>query len=631
MAEDLHLEPHPRLYLGDHEIARLKYPANNDLLKAAEDTVAKDADQFLSSTTVPFDETTHNSLLVRARNMQGRIFTLLVRWKQTGEERYRKAAIDHVREMGRWEFWSWTSWRNNNRDPDADFDLSYGENAATLAVAYDWVQPTLTAQEKIEFLDIARKWVVQPYLKFTHASGKRPFWFAHPNSNWNTVCCGGAGMLALAMTEDLPEAPRMLAATEESIVPFMKTLERTNGGWQEGLGYWNYGMRYAFMYLLSWEHATGRKHPLMQQNATLDTIHFPLDFTPNGVTCSFGDVPRWNPLPFHFAVAERLGAYDVLAALDTYMTDWKDRDVHGWLEAPDLLLLYPRTKLTADVSVQQNVAKIYPELEWGILADRLPAPNIYMAVRSGTTKVPHAQLDLLSFFAVLGNETMIANLGNAEYLDTTFSNRRWEILEMTPAVKNTILINGVGITVDSSATSTVVGGKNWKGIRIDATDAMGKARGEKPSATFCGRLFIILPVGDAFLILDRIELPHPGRVEIRMHTRQKTDFAQANVLIKAATHQLRATFASDVPCVLKRSEPGLTNPAEPNPTQIRWCTAARSHTTVTMATLLTPGADPAIVTVAPDAQSLHIKITAKTWNQELRVDSKLRPPKPFFK
>src|SRR5262249_32551499 len=139
--------------------------------------------------------------------------------------------------------------------------------------------------------------------------GAKPaWWFGHAQSNWNTVCAGGAGMLALAMLDEADdsvarEAREVLARTERSIVPYFKELRRSDGAWPEGTGYWNYGMRYGFMYLLSHERAMGRPHPLLRQRATLQTLEFPLLLCPNAVPCSFGDVNSWAPMSFHLGVA----------------------------------------------------------------------------------------------------------------------------------------------------------------------------------------------------------------------------------------------------------------------------------------------------------------------------------------
>ncbi len=124
-----------------------------------------------------------------------------------------------------------------------------------------------------------------------------PGWYCPPHFNWNAVCAGGAGLLALAMYDELPEARRVLPRVEKSIDVFMRGLQQTGGGWIEGVGYWDYGMRYAFLYLLSHERATGRSHPLIDLPETKITLGFPTDFSPNGVPCGFGDSNLWRPMP----------------------------------------------------------------------------------------------------------------------------------------------------------------------------------------------------------------------------------------------------------------------------------------------------------------------------------------------
>ncbi|NLF22289.1 MAG: hypothetical protein GX590_03935 [Lentisphaerae bacterium] len=118
-------------------------------------------------------------------------------------------------------------------------------------------------------------------------------------------------MLCLAMREAIPETGLLLRRVETSIEPYMRHLDQSGGAWPEGIGYWNYGMRYAFLYLMSHERATGREHPLLRRAATRQTLRFPLDFTPDGCAAGFGDVNRWTPLPFHFLAARRLRVGDV--------------------------------------------------------------------------------------------------------------------------------------------------------------------------------------------------------------------------------------------------------------------------------------------------------------------------------
>src|SRR5436190_1992192 len=86
------------------------------------------------------------------------------------------------------------------------------------------------------------------HLLLERNGGKTQDWYyKKPDTNWNTVCNGGAGMLALALYEYCPEAARVLELVEQGVAPYFESMS-ADGGWPEGIGYWNYGMRYGFMY-----------------------------------------------------------------------------------------------------------------------------------------------------------------------------------------------------------------------------------------------------------------------------------------------------------------------------------------------------------------------------------------------
>ncbi|MFW5858339.1 MAG: hypothetical protein ACOCX4_10700, partial [Planctomycetota bacterium] len=104
----------------------------------------------------------HNELLVRARAMQNRVLCLVTAFLRTGETRFRDAVVRCVDEMGGWRYWSWITMREGDDRPDAIFDLSYGENCATLALAYDLLFHELTDHERKGFRDVAMRWGIEP-------------------------------------------------------------------------------------------------------------------------------------------------------------------------------------------------------------------------------------------------------------------------------------------------------------------------------------------------------------------------------------------------------------------------------------------------------------------------------------
>jgi hypothetical protein len=616
MDDDLNLTSHPRLYIGPDDLARLCSPPQVPYLVEAADQVVLDAANYAEMPPLTYRRDVHNAHLTRAREVQKRVVTLLARWLQTDDPAFRAAALAYIAQIGEWEYWSWITWRQGNPAPDAIYDLSYGENSATLAIAYDWLYDTLSTEEKALFLGIAHDRSFRSGL--VHARPDGASWFGRPDSNWNTVCAGGLGMLALAMYEDAPEARELLPRVEESVVPFFQLLDQTSGGWPEGIGYWNYGMRYGFMYLLSHECATGQTHPLMQLEGVRQTLAFPLDFCPHGQPCGFGDSNHWEPLPFHYRAAERLDGQEILRALDAHLEE-RGVPLWGlWPNAVEWLALHPGTVSgRPPLSEGQTLAKLYRGLDWGILTDRTSDPPLHMTLRGGTTQVPHGHRDLLSFHFVVGKERLVASLGPAEYLDTTFSPRRDELFEMSPFSKNTVLINGVGVASGSALDATeLVNLPGAKGFRFEATTAMGTMY-DGPAAEFCGRWALMIEHG-AYLIVDYARLPRVGRVESRMHTFADVQIEGDGAMLCGEQECMRVAYACNVPALLCAATTAPTTPTEPSASVLRWCTE-RQHEDVVLVTLLSPGEGEAKVELVEAAEQFSFAVHGPGWQAGLTL------------
>jgi len=312
------------------------------------------------------------------------------------------------------------------------------------------------------------------------------------------------------------------------------------------------------MYLLSFERATGKKHPLLKLKGTEATLKFPLLFTPNGIPCSFGDVNRFSVLPFHYAAAERFGTEDVISELDRRVASVQEGRLSGpWPDDAELALFHPGRAAKAKKGAWKNRALVQG-LEWGYVADRMPDPNLYVSVRGGTTDAPHVHRDLMSFFLVAGGEKLIENVGVDDYLDTTFSARRYDLYETSAASKNAIFINGVGIGDRVTVKTDPVQGAGFEGFRIDATAAMGEMR-DGPVAAFCGRAIVMIKK-KGVLVIDRVEVPHAALVESRLHTFGKVSFGKADVLIRGKKARLQVSMAATAPV---RTKPGMGLPAHP--------------------------------------------------------------------
>jgi len=614
------LADHPRLYATDEQLKRLRQDPESPVLREMQGQLAEETEQYADGPAEIPLASGHNAHLIRARTMQGRVVSLVVRWRQTNEERFRRAALDHIRTMAAWEYWSWIMWRRDDPRPEAIFDLSYGENSATLAVAYDWLYDSLSDDERALIVKAARDRALRPFLHHVREE-QWPQWFAQEHSNWNAVCAGGAGLLALSLHEELPEAREALPLVEESLGPFVRCLAETDGGWTEGIGYWNYAMRYALMYLLSHERAARRPHPLLRQAEARSTLAFAPDFCPHGVPCSFGDSNHWFPLPIHYAAARRLGAPGVEYRLHRRLVEGGSEGGY-WPNTAEWLVLHPRAEPRPPEPARE-IARLYRGMDWGIIADRMPEPGLYLAVRGGTTEVYHGHRDLLSFHCVVDGEAMVTSVGVGEYLDTTFSPRRWELFETMPSSKNTILINGVGVTKPSRVESEVLRRPGAVGIRMEATEAMGESR-EGPAAEFCGRLFLMLD-RRAFLIVDHVELPFEGRVESRMHTYAEVELREGGAKLDRNGTRVAVGYACTVPASQHLAVSAPTTPGQPS-NMLRWCTDGLERG-VTMATLLCRGSR-GRVRIDTSGDDLVVVCSAPGWKHRVELTQHLRFARP---
>ncbi len=618
------LTPHPRLYLSPPPTQRRRATARHPTLRKADREVQRMADRFAPSPAFEWERNQHNAHLLRARHMQCRAITLLVRWRQTGIPGYRNAALEHLLEMGRWKYWSWIAWRKNDPAPDATFDLSYGENCATLALGWDWLHDDLAIPEREALLAVTRR-PVAAFMRFSDER-EQAWWFGKPDSNWNTVCAGGAGMLALAMQESIEEAPVMLQRSLNSITPFVEEIRRLNGAWPEGIGYWNYGMRYLHMFLLSLERATGTKSPLLRGRAMRESMAFPLRFAPYpGCNCSFGDVNRWSPLPFHFAIAHRLGCPWVLADLDRHLRACPANSSTHWPNAAELLCLHRAPEDKAPQSPHDApFLKHYRRQDWVVLADRMPRPRLYAAVRGGTTEVPHSHVDLTSFHAVVNDEVMLVNLSPDIYLDTTFSARRWDLFETIPASKNILLIDGVGMAPPAKVRTQSFETSWGPAVRLNATEAIGVGRRENDGVMNYLRLFLLLP-GRGLLVVDAVERPHPSLFEQRFFTYADTTQDENSFLLAGQRHQARLTPACTQDGMLSTARPAMTVPSQRQPVMLRH-TTRRLHNDLVMAALLSPGTNRATLTAEPTARGgVVIALGRGRSRQRLKLSRALLP------
>ena len=599
--------PSHRLVVTPERWARLRHLPASPLIHHAAEWLDTQTACWVKDRQITVDETVVNWHLIRARELQIRVFSLLVQYGRTGENCFREAALDYVRIMNGWTNWANGPWATKVADLDfiAPFDLTYGETALTLAMTYDWLAGELTDDERALIITAAGERVFPAYLKTNDSSEYTSWYYRKADSNWSTVCNGGAGVLALVLGNLCPQSARVLKVADAGIAPYFERMSE-DGAWPEGIGYWGYGHRYGFFYLLSHERATGQRHPLLDLPACRNTQRFPLVFSPNNVPAGFGDINKFFPLAFQYLAAERYQLWDVAAELDRrflklFEVDQQcflDPERSPWPTVAELLLFHPGDLAEASKKYDWSPVSIQKGLAWGYLADQWPAPRLYASIRGGTTDAPHTQQDLSSISIVIGAEPMIENISVYEYFMTTFDTQRYELYENNAASKNVLLLNGVGLPHPSTVKTSIIHGEGWDAIQLDMTEALSAGN----AATACGRTVMLLNKS-AILVLDRVMFTQAGLAESRFHTYKQVTCQEQTALITGQQATLHLSFAANVPGLLVRGQGFPTHATQQPDTVLRWCTE-QLHYDIVLATLCTPNGEGKIV-VMDATRTLH--------------------------
>jgi hypothetical protein len=619
----------PRLYVSADTAANLKAKLHSPYLQSSADAVLQDANRLVRAKPLREDSEQGRGYQSVTRPIDSHLQCLTAAWALTHETKYRKAAIKH---LGNLLTFNQISCEANHTIPasvDMFFCLSYGELSATVGLMYDLFRPEITPEEQEVFMAVLDRFL----MKAAVACIKNPPWWANKIwSNWNGVCAGGMGMMALAFYKDHPDARTLIPFVEKSLGEYFKCYIENGGGCPEGTGYWNYGMNYSMRYLLSWENSTGRKHPALKIKELGQSLNFPLDFT--GIT--FGDNDGWHPGCFFFMLAKRMNQPGAAMNAAAYLTDLggslhkdvKKTRANGGdlLYAADFIpTAAEMAKLKKDhTKTKTPVARVYKGMDWASFADDEAFPSLRMAVRGGSSGGGgHGMSDLLSFRCRVNGELMITDQQDGGYMSTTFTKRADELYGRSIASKSTLFVDGLGPNTTGTCDKTeVVKGNDVLGIRVDGSHVYLV----RWKDLFIGRLCIL--VENAYwLVIDRVQ----GVSEVdnhwaesRFHTLAESKSGKDWVSLKSGKERAMMTFAALGKGILTQATGMPSQPAVKPTTIYRWTCAEASPDNLQVAAI-NPGSKKLGLTVSKEkGNGCVIAVTEPDGNiRKIRLGPKL--------
>jgi hypothetical protein len=471
------------------------------------------------------------SAVLAARGVQGRVMDLLISHRVDPNPAYRDRAVEELRNLV-----SWSAWVDPCHNHIAA-DLCTAEAAVAVVVGLDWLWEDLPEQTRRSFIDAIKAKAIAPYLE----GCKQGAMWASCYHCWNAVVNSGVGLAALALSDESAAARKAAALARKNLKHFFDALGR-EGGWDEGLGYWGYAMRYVLL-LAEAARRLDDDQTFLHQRGMDATGLFPVYFTPNGQPASFGDN---NAVPLagtFYLLAGHFKRREVTWWLDTYAFH-RDASNTGWSTA-GLAMLFrpPASKTPKDPGL--NVVKAFDQIGWAALADRWPRPSFYVAAKTGDLSANHSQRDMNSIQLQVDGEMLLTDPGSAPYSREYLWDARDGFYEVQARGHNTVIVAQRDQRID--AQGRIAESRKGADFRYVALDA-GAACGE--NTRFVRHVVMLVEprteTGVTLVVLDDLDNGVPEKVHTFWHTRGQINLDGPAGTIIGARAGLHFALASTV-------------------------------------------------------------------------------------
>lgn len=455
------LAPHPRLLLGDGDIAAMReLPSRSENAAAVHARIIAECDKILD--TAPVERVMTGRRLLVSSNALQRIFYLSYAYLTTQDERYAARAEQEMLAASAFSDWN----------PSHFLDVS--EMTMALAIGYDWLHDRLSRHSR----SIIGTAIYEKGLRASENSGHA--WFFRADNNWNQVCNAGMIYGALATYERAPEYCKALIEKCLASNPTAQKCYDPDGGYPEGFGYWSYGTGFEVMLVAALQSSLGTDAGIAAQESFMRSATFMTYMVaPSGKCYNFYDSrPGASCLPAKYWFARQMNDPSVVAVDEQFIRQGRvpsDRLLPIYmLFASGLDLSHSRLP-AARVWVNHGIAPVF--IYRGGWSD---PDDTYFAIKGGRASSNHAHMDAGSFIYESDGVRWAVDLGSHDYnrleqagvdlWNMRQDSPRWEIFRLGVESHNTLTFNGHRHDVNGMAEIVEHhDNQRSKGVSIDLT------------------------------------------------------------------------------------------------------------------------------------------------------------------
>ena len=461
-------------------------------------------------------------------------FTLAFLYQMTGEEKYVAKAFYHANVVCAQENWMQTPhqfdviysrvWPYGAKDDQVAFtyDITASSTSQQMSFIYDWLYPALTKTQR----DRVRGALLEKAIMRVRGNYEYLWWATAYKCNWSGICHTGLGLAALTLLNEDPQLIDVVARSCEGIWSMIEHIG-PDGGWQEGRGYWAYGLGESVRFIEAVKRVSGGKVDMFKHRSL--SPH-PTEFGLYGMTGGFGD-GNGNAVGEPFVMnklAQESG--------DPHAAWYVKNLVRSGESIFDLI--WPATTVKPEKPAEAS--KFFPSIDWAFLRKDFGADFMTVAAKAGMNDDPHhGHLDCGTFNLTWHGLTFIGEVPRAPYDEKYFGAMRWDYLEARTSGHNCVMVNGEeqaeaklkdqpwrdGI---GGHISSYVSERGWAAISIDPTRAYPGKELKR-----WNRWIVLDKETNIVVVLDKVACAVGAEIEVRFHPGVEADVSKSHVTLHA--------------------------------------------------------------------------------------------------
>jgi len=415
----------------------------------------------------------------------------------TREKKYADYARKIISQMIRWSDWVYEEHKPRT------VDLGVAGVGYILALCYDWLYPVLTPVERKNIEDTLIRQALVPFHRVYSAKSEE---WTHVEHNWRSVICGEMGVVTLALLEKAPNVKENLNFAIDGVVDVLGH-GGIDGGWNEGVSYWEYGIGQAIMFVEALENVSAGSIDLFKLPFLAATGNFGLYArTPEGDCFNFSDCNPGPPGPW------------IMALLSSHFKNpyWQwsaQKDIGNTI--PDILFYDP--KLSSKKPDTLTLGKHFRGIRVATMRSSWEKDAIFVGLKTGQSIVNHSHLDLNSFILHAYGKALLIDQHvwpYAHYLGFfDFKDRRWDFEGNHTIAHNTLLVNEQGQGYGERFQGRIINFKSTPGLQF----AVGEADNAYGDLLNTFRRYIALIDEKFVVIVDDIKADSVRQLEWLMH------------------------------------------------------------------------------------------------------------------